>query len=322
MKKLAKARRQDIIFEYLRHKDHESSLSAGEIHSKLVAEQIDIDLRSVRRDLDELSESHGLVSTETRPERFYASKDFSLKHKLELSESSLQVLMIALNNLKQTSHEYFHDLTTEAETAILNSLGESLQDELRASKERYHYSYGSSGKPESTCLNDFDKIMQAIRHNKIFTCKNNSPYKDKEYNEQRRKFAPYKFILNSGAPYLVVKDMDDKKFKKLRITRISEVRLTPSIFEPVDLSTINLDGMIGGYGGLNEKIENFEITCTVVAATYFRENVIHHSQEIIQKDKDTYIVKLKCSPSSELARILRSWGKEVICVTPNILKEK
>jgi predicted DNA-binding transcriptional regulator YafY len=315
MGKVSKARRQDIIFEYLRGKSEDSSLSASQIHQKLVAEQIDIDLRSVRRDLEELSSSHGLSSTETRPERFYPTKDFSLRHKLELSESSLQVLMIALNNLKQTSHEYFHDLTTEVENAILANLGPRLQEELRENKKRYHYSYGSSGKPESTGLKDFEKIMQAIRHNKVFTCKNNSPYKDKEYNERRRKFAPYIFILNSGAPYVVVKDMDDGVFKKLRMTRVSEVRLTPTVFEPIDLDTINLDGMIGGYGGLNEPIADIEITCSPIAATYFRENVIHHSQNIEKIDQATYIVRLKCSKSKELERLVKSWGKEVIKIT-------
>jgi predicted DNA-binding transcriptional regulator YafY len=320
MGKLTKARRQDIIYEYLRGKDQDSSLSASEIHQRLVAEQIDIDLRSVRRDLTELSETHGLVSTDSRPERFYSSKDFSLKYKLELSESSLQVLMIALNNLKQTSHEYFHDLTTEAETAILNSLGESFQEELRETKERYYYSYGSSGKPESTSLKDFDKIMQAIRKNKVFTCKNNSPYKDKDYNERRRKFAPYIFILNSGAPYIIAKDMDDLKFKKLRMTRITEVRLTPSTFEPTDIDQINLEGMIGGYGGLDEPIVDIVIQCSNIVATYFKENIIHQSQ-VIEKKDDHYLVKLRCSKSKELGRVIKSWGKEIYSTTPGFDKD-
>ena len=135
MRKLTKFRRQDLIFQFLKVRSEQSALSVNEIRDLLKNEDIDVDLRTIRRDLVELSNSHGLLSTETRPERYYPSKDYEIKYQLYLNEKTLQVLLIALNNLKFTSHEYFKNFSTEAETAILNSLDQLLVDDLKKSKK-------------------------------------------------------------------------------------------------------------------------------------------------------------------------------------------
>jgi hypothetical protein len=118
----SKNRRQEIIFQLLKGHDVDSGLTATEIHKRIQNEGLEVDLRTIRRDLIELTTSHGLSSNDSRPERYFPSKNYSLKYELHLNENTLQVLLIALNNLKFTSHDYFKAFSAETETAILNPL--------------------------------------------------------------------------------------------------------------------------------------------------------------------------------------------------------
>lgn len=323
MGSITKQRRHEIIFQILKGRDINSALSANEIHSLIMNEGIDINLRTIRRDLEVLSESHGLSSDEGRPERYFPFKDFQFKYDLQLNENTLQVLMIALNNLKQTSHEYFVNLATEAETAILNSLDTKVAQELRKSKRKYLFTYSTEGRPISNNIKDFQNLMLALRENRTIHCKNNSPYKEEVYNNRVRHFAPYKFILNSGTPYLIVQDLEDGEFKNLRATRISEVQVSNEIFTPEkEDNFIHLENQIGGWGGLNKDAVNIVITIDEGLAIYFKEKSIHTSQKLKRIKDNIYELKLKCALSTELIRFFAGFGEHIYSVKPKKLKDQ
>lgn len=323
MAKVSKNRRQDLIFQVLKGRDEGNALSAMDIEKALHTEDIEVDLRTIRRDLDELTETHGLTSTETRPEKYFPLKNYDLKYELHLNENTLQVLLIALNNLKFTSHDYFKNFASEAETAIFDSLDPSIVEELRKSKEKYYFDFSTAGKPISNNIKDFEKVMLAIRENRIITCNNDSPYRDEKYNNRRRRFAPYIFILTSGVPYLIVEDLEDKKFKKLRATRVSNVRLSKSSFTPKDTSKyINLESLFGGWGGLEEDTINIELICDDFMATYFREKTIHPSQGVQSISKNKNKLTLNCSNSQELTRLFSSFGGHIYKIFPKKLNEE
>ena len=322
MKKISKNRRQDLIFQVLKGRDADTSLSAMDIENALKTEGVIVDLRTIRRDLTDLTDTHGLASTESRPEKFYPAKDYELKYELHLNENTLQVLLIALNNLKFTSHDYFKNFSTEAETAILNSLDTKIAETLRESKTKYFFDYSTAGKPAGANTKDFEKIMIAIRENKIITCNNDSPYRSDEYNSKRRRFAPYIFILTSGIPYLIVQDQYDFTFKKLRATRIKNVHLSTKSFERVKIENeIHLETLIGGWGGLSEGAEEIKVNCDAQMATYFQERIIHPTQIVKKLSKDSFEITFNCAKSSELARLISSFGGSVSSVSPSDLYE-
>lgn len=317
MGEISKSRRQDLIFRLLKGLSEQSALCPKTIKKRLENEGVQVNLRTIRRDLVELSTSHGLCSTETRPERFYPSHDYELKHELHLNENTLQALLVALNNLKFTSHHYFKNFTTEAETAILDSLDPALAKELRKSKDRYYFDYSTAGKPADSNINDFEKIMQAIRQNKLFSCQNDSPYKDQDYNQRERVFAPYVFLLSSGIPYLVAQDQEDQVFKKLRMTRIKNVRLSDESFVPDDFDNeMNFETLIGGWGGISQEASEIKIVCDRQMATYFQERAIHSTQEVKKLADNKYQITFQCAQSNELARLIASFGGNVKSVEP------
>ena len=316
MSRCSKSQRQNLIFQYLKDLNESSALTINQIHEKLEIEGIKVSRKAVTRDIDDLSSSHGICSTETRPNKYFAFSDFGIKYDLSLSEPTLQALMIALNNLRQTSHNYFHGMTIEAETAILDSLDEKLSRKLRESKDRYHFECSTAGKPTESDSKDFQTVMQAIRENKVITFKNYSPYQDKEYNERLRRFAPYIFSLSAGTPFLVAKDIEDGNIKMLRVTRMREVELTDLSFTPDDINEINLESVIGGFGGPNENSEEIKVICNSQMGTYFKERTIHKSQTVEKLGEDKYLVSFNCANSREIIRMIASFGGCVKSVEP------
>ncbi len=293
-----------------------SAISITEIRKKLLSNDIDVDTRTVRRDIEELSNGRGLVETDDYPAKYFISPDYELEHKLKLNEDTLEVLLMALNNLKHTSHSYFYEHATSAENAILNNLKEKTNQKLIKQKKNYYYDYSMSGKPNTTDHTDFNKILKAMRTKKVITCQNHSPYKNAAYNEQLRQFAPLVFILTSGTPYLLVKDLKDDKLKKIRITRLKYINITDIDCDIPNQEEFNLESGLGGFGGTKDESERITIMCDEVLGTYFEEKIIHKSQEVIKHSETSYEIHLECTVSSELSRLLASFGGHLTSVTP------
>lgn len=315
---MKKRHRQDIITQLLKRKDEESAITINEIFQHLITQGFEGSDRTIRRDIEELSASAGIVSTEEVPERFYINKDYSFLHNLELNEESLQTVLIALNSLKKTSHEYFEESATQAENAIYAALAPDIEASLRQTKERYFFDFSMAGRPTNDNNKDFQKIMQAIRTNRIITCRNLSPYK-KENHDEIKRVAPYRFILAAGIPYLLVEDQKIKKIKTYRMCRVVDVELTEDKFDPREISDSDIPNFIGGWGATEERPTYIEFHCKEAMGTFFLEKKIHHSQKVIKVKRGQYKVTLNCAMSTEITRLLASFGPQLISVSPREL---
>ncbi len=57
-------------------------------------------------------------------------------------------------------------------------------------------------------------------------------------------------------------------------------------------------------------------------ATYFQERVIHSTQVVEKISQNLYEITLNCAKSSELARLISSFGGHVNSVQPNSLYDE
>lgn len=318
MSELTKTRRQDLILQYLRGLDSENALTISEIAKRIKNEGIKVSGRTVRRDIEELSCDYGILSTETYPERFYLSQDFEFNYQINLSEKHLQVLLIALNSFKHTSHNYFEKYTNEIETAFWGMLPDQMTKKMLAEKEHYFFDYSLSGKAEKSNLDDFEKVMRAIREKKVIHCQNNSPYKDEKYNKRRRRFAPFIFALTSGIPYVICRDMEDQQIKRLRVTRMTNVEVSEeAITGPIPKELEKLKYSVAGWGSLTDEPIDVLVHCDAYMARYFKEKRIHQSQELKQIDDNSYELSFRCNLSHDLIRMLASFGEHLHAITPS-----
>ena len=317
MSDITKVARQERILQLLSHiRSEDYALTISEIYDDLRQSGFTMSKRTVDRDIKALSISTGIASNEQGTPRYFISADYKIQHNVRLNSDSLQTIFIALKQLGESSHNYFKEMATQAQTTIGNALSEDLKKELNKHKQKYYFESGLA-KPSSSNPNDFRSILHALRENLIFTCLNKSPYQSQAKQERERMFAPIVFIMSANIPYLIVRDIDDKKIKKLRVTRISNVDVTNDSFERTEEEmSLKLTGMIGGWGGIDEDAQDITITCKSYLATYVDERVIHHSQQVTELKNGNHKITMSCAPSHELVRLLSSFGDEIISVAP------
>lgn len=305
----SKSQRKNLILGLLRGRTSESALSVLELTKLLVDKNIDVTDRTVRRDMLELSSEFGLASTEDFPERYFLTADYHIKHQILFSDVELQVLLIALNNLKHTSDKFFESVAAGIEGHILKNLPTDALKVLQTESKKYFFDMSLAGKPKSSAEKNFGLILEALRTNKCFTCKNISPYKSRKLQERLRSFAPYRFVLTAGVPYLLVQDLDDKQIKRLRVNRIESVKL---LERDVDHSLkVNWEKYttqsLGGFGGEAQELHRVIINCDETMANYFIEKTIHASQKVQQLDEGSFRLQFDVPLSHDFVRLVASF---------------
>jgi len=323
--KLSKVHRQQKIFNYLKHLTENSALSIHDIHQKLMSEGFDLIQKTVARDIDEMSETFKLQEMGENPVRFYASSDFKPDFELTFTQEELQTITMALESLKQTSPNYLGKLCLEAQNTLETKVPAKLYNDLIKFKNMHIFHYGINGRAVARDDKSFALAMRALRNGFTIKCKNFSPYKDEEYNQRIRHFAPLAFLLSGGIPFIYVRDMDDNGLKTLRLTRLTEVKITKEPVEPMKKESIkNLDHAFGGFGlGFsNEDLISYEIHCTGEVATYFTEREIHSEQRIEKISSDHFIITFSLPDSREIIRLLAGFGAEIHKILPVPIEQK
>ncbi len=316
------ARRQYIL-QMLRGKNDETALEVKDILIRIQNDGHHVHMRTIRRDIEFLSRDYGVAETKSYPKRYYVSNDFQFHHQLQFNEKQLNILLIALNNLRHTSHHYFENYLCEVEALILGSLPNVTVDCLTEVKKRYHFDYSIMGKPSDSNLQDFEAIVDAINKRKVIECKNNSPYKDQTYNDQVRKLAPLAFVLSANIPYVLCFDLVAKKIKRFRVNRLSEITLSKDELPAMgDIDFSHYASSIGGWGNEREEGVAIRVECDSVMAHHFLEKKIHHSQSLTKIDDESYGLSFHCALSNELVRIIASFGAHINSIEPAELEEK
>jgi len=309
------------VFTLLRRLEEASAMSAREIHEYINELGFEYTQKTIERDLEYLSLERGVIATEEFPRRYYAEGSFDFKQELILDFSVVETIHIALQNLKETSHEYFEDHINKAEIALEESLSPDLNDHLRGVRHKYHFDYGLTGRPCPSNKDDIKRILLALRKEQIIYCVNDSPYKENKKSKVMKKLAPLYFILSAGMPYLIAKDLEDDSvaFKRYRLTRLSQVKLG-DVFDIFDYEVeYRPSDFVGGWKGESQEIK---IHADERVGTFFTEKVLHPSQSIEKLNDNEYLISFKAPLSDELVRILAGFGGGILHISPEPLLDK
>ncbi len=305
------------IFSLLRRLGQSNAMSIREIYLYMKDLGFNYSQKTIERDLDALTLERGIVATESYPKKFYATGDFNFKQELVLDFSVIETIHIALQNLRETSHDYFDEQIKRAEVAFEETLSTELSDHLLGVKHKYHFDYGLTGKPVHSNSRNIKLILSALREEKTFSCYNASPYKD---DTELKHLAPLYFVLSSGMPYLIAKDLadDSVSFKRFRLTRLSKVKLG-GVFDILEYQ-IPYESIesIGGWSGEPKEIR---IHANAKLGTFFLEKVLHPTQKVEKLNSDEYLISFTAPLSNELKRILAGFGGDIYHVAPLELEE-
>ncbi len=317
-------KRHQEIYLILKNLDESTALTLTEILKEL-PEGYEVDRKTIERDIDQMSSTHRIVETGTYPNRFFADKNFKVDYQFNFTDAELQTIVLALQNLYQTSPDYLRNLCSQTETSLIDKLPDPLKKDLKEFKELHHFNYGINGRDQTLFdeknNNDSCKVaLEALREGKTFTC-NYASIDKPESIKKVRHFEPQLFQLTGSIGYLYVRDFSDGVLKNLRMSRITNAKLQVQKAKRLPKKEIKgLKSSFGGFGLGDEKTIEIKIKCDKHMATAFGERVIHDSQQIKKGSNEEYHIILKMAPTSEIHRLLAGWNNHIFEISPEILK--
>ncbi len=293
-------------------------ISVPQIHQKLLARKIEVTQKTIRRDLDDLSFDYEITHTNSRPARFIFQGVKSIAT-MELNRTEVQTLAIAIAALATSSHEVFHESLSRLEKTILNSI--DVNQVLFYEQARSQYVFlNSSGRPKGGNLRELETILYALRRKRIFKARYESPYK--KGSERARSFEPLRLVINAGIPYLDAWDTAKNAIRRLRLTRLSAVKLTDATVNDQHRKELpSSDELFGAYHNQNENPLQVALTGDEVIGHYFNEKTLHSSQQV-KKEGRNFVVTFKIAPSSEFTRLLASLAPHLSAIKPASLRNE
>ena len=125
--------------------------------------------------------------------------------------------------------------------------------------------------------------------------------------------------------YLIALDGDN--VKNFALDRISELTITPSKFTPPEYNAYEeFRDSFGIINGTDEKAEEVVLSFTPQEGRYVESLPLHHSQELILKNKKEYRFRYFIRPTYDFRMELLSYGDQVKVLKPeglqNVIKEQ
>jgi len=168
----------------------------------------------------------------------------------------------------------------------------------------------------------FSELQSSILNDLIFAC-NEQLLVKATYSQKECTLRPIKLIQYSDAFYLVAQYPNGETPYILHISRFNTVELTVESYETnFDVNSF-LNNRLRHSFGISIENEPVEVTLrfTSVVAYMIRERVWHESQKI-EEDEQGITLTMNVYPSGELCAWLLGWGKELVGISPESLREK
>jgi len=304
----------------LSHTSETTALSITEIAERLIAKGLDINRKTVERDIEDISCKYPLLETGSNPKRFFFDGEFKLDFELVFDETQLQTMILALQSFKQMSPLVMKNLCDEVETTLVSKLPKVLGKEFERLKTISQAAPTVLGEGEDIDPEVLQTVLYCLRKGKVFECQYRSPDHPVP-SERTRSFAPLRLHF-VGAPYLYVYDSEDSILKLLRLSRIHYAVMTDDVVDSKRAEEIKLAHVFGGYGKGTEKIIDYAITCTTPMAYKFREQKLHPTQKIEVLEDDLFEITFSVHDSLEVTRLLAQYGEFIKKIEPQEEYEK
>lgn len=168
-------------------------------------------------------------------------------------------------------------------------------------------------KIDTDYLND---IIEAIKNKQVLSFTLNSYWNE----ATKRKCAPIAIKEAMKRFYLIAYDLDKKEIRNYGLDRISNFRVLNEKFTP---ATYNVNEMYQHAFG----IENYYDPVNVVLRfdntqlNYLRSLPLHHSQQIIREEADTFTINLFVHPTYELKMEILKFGDYCEVLEPDFYRE-
>lgn len=310
--------RHQMIFNILRQRtSEESAMSVSEMYAALVGKGIKTCEKTVKRDLEKMESTHKLFATEEKKgKRYYRDEEYDPDYQLTFHESELITMALALQNLREMSDQFQRSLCERTESILLGKLPKTVAQDFQKLKSLTIVTAPFRSIVGVEDKESYAKVMKALSESRVIRCRNNSPYKDKEYRKVLRTYSPLKLNMSGSEQYLFAVDHDDWQVKRLKICRLKDLQILDQKIDKSKMPSVDeLDASIGGYGGPGTPVKKYVIHCNELMAILFQEKMMHPSQKVEEKNGE-FIITFEANPSVEITRYLAGWAEYIDYVEP------
>ena len=160
-------------------------------------------------------------------------------------------------------------------------------------------------------------IIEAIENKQVLSFTLNSYWKE----ATKRKCAPIAIKEAMKRFYLIAYDLDKKAIRNYGLDRISSIRVLNEKFSPVDYDVDEIYQHAFGienYGNPVNVVLRFDNT----QFNYLTSLPLHHSQEIIKEEADTFTINLFVHPTHELKMEILKFGDNCEVLEPENYREQ
>ncbi len=297
----------EAILSVMTFTSEQSPLTLAEIGERLAARGLKPNRTTIMRTL----KREGFDSEGSSPVKYFMNREVRNKVSVSFTPEEIQTLALILKFQQESNTTYISGMATNILTKILKTFSDENENLLKKSLDQFYFTSGIEGLPKSPDNELFKNLMHALKQRLSFECLYDSPYKK---SSRKRHFLPLKMIYVSKTPYIYCKDLDDQKYKTLKIIRIKNLKLS----EDRDESLINeneIENILKqGFGAFTGEQEISDITILIEKKskfeTYLMENMIHKSQKV-NHSKGHVKLELRCPVSEELVRLLIGFKADI-----------
>jgi predicted DNA-binding transcriptional regulator YafY len=319
------ARNQNAIPRYktiLRVLRRRGKYSSKDIHHACVSSGIEVEYRTIQKDLQDLKDDPTIFDRElnieydTRARKWFSDgipkEIFTL---LELEDGEVTALLFYAKTMSQYSDYPFFKEMSEAIRKVLDSanITENLKQLFEAKTlletEKHLPIEGVELIPD---------ILQAIYHRKEITI----DYKKHDDELKTHTIRPILLKEDKKLWYIIGVKPNHNSKTTFALDRVTSIELTDNEFEPIEFNSEDYFKYSFGITVPDVNPVKVILSFDPQQGNYIRTLPIHSTQEILIDDEKEFRIQVKVKPSYEFYSKVRSYGESVKILKPKfVVKE-
>jgi len=280
--------------------------------------ELEVDRRTILRDLDYLRERMGLPIEYDASERgYYLSGPIKNMPLLEMCESDLLWLFVGQHLLQQAGNDELANQVRASFQRVSNLFGSTIS--VRWDQLATVLSAKTSGLGAAE-LQTFRAISEGLsRHLEVcFEYR-----KSAKAAVEQRQVQPLHSAFVNGQWYLFAYDLGRKATRAFVLSRMDQVKVTTQSFDPTGLPVIP-ELLQHGFGAKHSTDHPTLVKLKVSSeiAHLIEERRWHVSQKITHHDDGSITLELTVNTFRELTNWICSWGPNMEVLEPRALRQK
>lgn len=308
-------RRIYTILLYLQDLTYGTTLN--ELREYLSELKFEVDDRTLRRDLEALTDIGFTVIKDQNSGRFKIDRSIEIKKYFTLSPQDLLALSLCRSILKPLEQTPFYQDVQNFFFKIDRFIGENNREylaELEADIVMEPWPKWGLGTSSD--------ILDTVRHGCLEGMNLLIRYDSSaSTNKDERMVGPHFICLSRGSLYLIAYDFASGKNKTFQFNSIKEAKMTDEPFTGESVTAEEyFKNSIGIYRAENP--EAIKIHVSQDLAPYVSGRSFHKSQSVVKREDGSVQVHWEVGMTPELVQLILSWGRHAEVLAPESLREK